>query len=163
MLNYSPTPMPRSSLPRASMLPTALSRALLDSAMLPTPATMDNRTSMAAREGRLHMEDYQCPLCAITILARRFPANQPMEQHILSIFINYRLHHGKGIVIFYAAVVNLWQKHLLWWTKMYFEHCRKNIALNNGTAHIQHQCRKTTVLSCHRCLIKTGVEKMINI
>ncbi len=25
----------------------------------------------------------------------------------------------------------------------------------NETAHIQHQCRKTTVLSCHRCLIKT--------
>ncbi len=32
-----------------------------------------------------------------------------------------------------------------------------------GTAHIPHQCRKTTVLSCHRCLIKTGVEKMNNI
>jgi hypothetical protein len=30
----------------------------------------------------------------------------------------------------------------------------------NGTAHIQHQCRKATVLSCHRCRIKTGVEKM---
>jgi len=33
----------------------------------------------------------------------------------------------------------------------------------NGTAHIRHQCRKTTVLSCHRCLIKTGVEKMNSI
>jgi hypothetical protein len=29
--------------------------------------------------------------------------------------------------------------------------------------HIRHQCRKTTVLSCKRCLIKTGVEKMNNI
>jgi hypothetical protein len=28
---------------------------------------------------------------------------------------------------------------------------------------IKHQCRKTTVLSCHRCLINTGVEKMNNI
>ncbi len=29
----------------------------------------------------------------------------------------------------------------------------------NRTAHIRHQCRKTTVLSCHRCQINTGVEK----
>ncbi len=28
---------------------------------------------------------------------------------------------------------------------------------------IRHQRRKTTVLSCHRCLIYTGVEKMNNI
>ncbi len=33
----------------------------------------------------------------------------------------------------------------------------------NRTAHIRHLCRKTTVLSYHRCLIKTGVEKMSNI
>ncbi len=31
---------------------------------------------------------------------------------------------------------------------------------NNRTACIRHQCRKTTVLSCHRCLLNTGVEKM---
>jgi hypothetical protein len=30
----------------------------------------------------------------------------------------------------------------------------------NGTVHIRHLCRKTAVLSCHRCLINTGVEKM---
>jgi hypothetical protein len=30
----------------------------------------------------------------------------------------------------------------------------------NRTGHIRHQCRKTTVLSCHICLINTGVEKM---
>jgi hypothetical protein len=30
----------------------------------------------------------------------------------------------------------------------------------NGTALIRHQHGKTTVLSCHRCLIHTGVEKM---
>ena len=30
----------------------------------------------------------------------------------------------------------------------------------NRAAHIRHQCRKTTVLSCHRCLINTGVKKM---
>jgi hypothetical protein len=33
----------------------------------------------------------------------------------------------------------------------------------NGTAHIRHQCRKIAVLSCHRCLINSGVEKMNNI
>jgi len=33
----------------------------------------------------------------------------------------------------------------------------------NGTAHIINQCRKTAVLSSHRCLVKTGVEKMNNI
>jgi hypothetical protein len=32
--------------------------------------------------------------------------------------------------------------------------------LSNGTAHIRSQCRKTTVLSCLRCLVKTGFEKM---
>ncbi len=36
-------------------------------------------------------------------------------------------------------------------------HCAE---YHNGTAHIRHQCRKTNVLSCRRCLIKTGVEKM---
>jgi hypothetical protein len=29
----------------------------------------------------------------------------------------------------------------------------------NKTAGIRHQCRKTTVLRCHRCLINTDVEK----
>jgi hypothetical protein len=29
----------------------------------------------------------------------------------------------------------------------------------NGTVHIRHQCSKTTVLSCHRCLIHSGIEK----
>jgi hypothetical protein len=33
----------------------------------------------------------------------------------------------------------------------------------NGTVCIRHQCRKTTVLSCLRCLINTGVEKINNI
>jgi hypothetical protein len=33
----------------------------------------------------------------------------------------------------------------------------------NKTARMRHQCRKITVLSCHRCLIKTGVEKMNDI
>jgi len=35
------------------------------------------------------------------------------------------------------------------------------LKIRNGTVHIRHQCRKTTVLSCHRCLINTGVEKAI--
>ncbi len=30
----------------------------------------------------------------------------------------------------------------------------------NATVRIRHQCRKNTVLSCHRCLINSGVEKM---
>ncbi len=29
--------------------------------------------------------------------------------------------------------------------------------LSNGAVHIRHQCRKTTVLSCNRFLISTGV------
>ncbi len=33
----------------------------------------------------------------------------------------------------------------------------------NRRAHITHQCRKTAVLSRHRCLIITGVEKIYNI
>jgi hypothetical protein len=31
------------------------------------------------------------------------------------------------------------------------------------TARSREQCRKTTVLSCHRCLINTGVEEMNSI
>jgi hypothetical protein len=31
--------------------------------------------------------------------------------------------------------------------------------LINDTARIRHQCRKTTVLKCHKCLINTGAEK----
>ncbi len=31
---------------------------------------------------------------------------------------------------------------------------------SNRREHIRHQCRKTTVLSCHRCLINTDAEKM---
>ena len=34
-----------------------------------------------------------------------------------------------------------------------------NAKLVNGTARIRHQCRKTAVLSCHRFLINSGVEK----
>jgi len=30
----------------------------------------------------------------------------------------------------------------------------------NRRARIRHQCRRTTVLSYHRCLINTGVEKI---
>jgi len=33
----------------------------------------------------------------------------------------------------------------------------------NRTAHIRHQCKKTIVLSYHRCLINTGIVKMNNI
>ncbi len=31
---------------------------------------------------------------------------------------------------------------------------------SNGTVHNRPQCRKTTDLGCHRCLINIGVEKM---
>ncbi len=41
------------------------------------------------------------------------------------------------------------------WTQMCQLHLRPY-----RTAHILHQCSKTTVLRCHRCLINTGVEKM---
>jgi len=38
-----------------------------------------------------------------------------------------------------------------------------HVLYSNKTSHIRHQCRKTTVLSCHRFLINTGVEKINNI
>ena len=37
------------------------------------------------------------------------------------------------------------------------------VLLENRRTHIRHQSRKTTVLSCHRCLIYTGVEKVSDI
>ncbi len=33
----------------------------------------------------------------------------------------------------------------------------------NGAKHIKHQCRKKAVLSCHRYLFNSGVEKINNI
>jgi hypothetical protein len=35
-----------------------------------------------------------------------------------------------------------------------------SVASVNIIAHIGHQCRKTTVLRCHRCLIDPGNDKM---
>jgi len=34
-----------------------------------------------------------------------------------------------------------------------------NNQVSNGTEHIRNQCMKTIVLSCHRCLINSDVEK----
>ncbi len=39
------------------------------------------------------------------------------------------------------------------------ENIQTKVIQLNGTACIRQQCRKTAVLSCHRCLINTGVEK----
>ncbi len=43
--------------------------------------------------------------------------------------------------------------HLTMVTKT-IQHC-----LSKRGANLRHLCRKTIVLSCHGCLIKTGVEK----
>jgi len=43
------------------------------------------------------------------------------------------------------------------------ENIQTKVIQLNGTVCIRHQCRKTAVLSSHRCLINTGVEKMNNI
>ncbi len=81
-----------------------------------------------------------------------------MEQHILKIIIDCR-----SFTIFNATEINLQTKFLL---------VKKNVVLNpaerlknsyNRRALIRHQCRKTTVLSCHRCLINTCIEKMNSI
>jgi hypothetical protein len=37
------------------------------------------------------------------------------------------------------------------------------IQIVDRESRIRHQCRKTTHISCHRCLINTGAEKMSNI
>jgi hypothetical protein len=34
------------------------------------------------------------------------------------------------------------------------------INFSNRTARIRQECRRATVLSCHRCIINTGIEKM---
>ncbi len=60
----------------------------------------------------------------------------------------------------YCSLLPVWLMHfkacLHWWNllaeMLVTLHC-------NRTVHIRHQCRKTTVLSCHRCLINTGIEK----
>jgi len=62
-----------------------------------------------------------------------------------------------------------WTQNIPFKKRFYFpkEHfCNKNLQERvtpkfsiNRTACIRHQCRKTTVLSCHRCLINSGVEK----
>jgi hypothetical protein len=40
---------------------------------------------------------------------------------------------------------------------------KRFLNIDNRTARNTHLCMKTTVISCHRCLINTGVEKTINI
>ncbi len=55
-----------------------------------------------------------------------------------------------GVVVMSVVSIGQWTKI---WLKNGF----------NRIAHIRHQCRKTTILSCHICLINTGVEKMNNI
>jgi hypothetical protein len=49
--------------------------------------------------------------------------------------------------------------------EQHYAECQYNDSCScaNRTVHIEHQCRKTTVLSCHRCLMMTGVEKMNSI
>jgi hypothetical protein len=44
-------------------------------------------------------------------------------------------------------------------TVLSWHRCLNNWYSNNRTSCIRHQCRKTTVLSCNRCLNNTGVEK----
>jgi hypothetical protein len=66
---------------------------------------------------------------------------------------------GKGFIIVFL----LFDKENKKWKKVF-----KNLYLgqplwHNGTARNRHQCRKTAVLGCHRCLINSGVEKMNNI
>jgi hypothetical protein len=72
------------------------------------------------------------------------------------------LHANKPIVAFY--IIMLSEAH---------SKCRifidimsgfmPSVIMLNSTAHIRHQSRKATALSCHRCLINTGVEVMNNI
>ncbi len=64
----------------------------------------------------------------------------------------------------------LWEQHTLatcneslYSEKLWKGKANKNSTENIRTACIRHQCRKTTVKSCHRCLINTGVEKMNSI
>jgi hypothetical protein len=49
--------------------------------------------------------------------------------------------------------------HLSHWSKMLTLTVIGRLVNVNGTANIIHQCRKTTALRCHRCLINTCVEK----
>jgi hypothetical protein len=51
----------------------------------------------------------------------------------------------------------------LFFETFYFLHFCCGTFCDNRTGHIRHKCRKTTVLSCHRCLINTCFEKMNNI
>jgi hypothetical protein len=37
--------------------------------------------------------------------------------------------------------------------------CQMESLTTHNRTHIRHQCRKTTILSCHRCLTNTGVKK----
>jgi hypothetical protein len=41
----------------------------------------------------------------------------------------------------------------------YWDPCWGSFLSFNRTAHIRQQCREEIFLSCHKCLINTGVEK----
>ncbi len=59
--------------------------------------------------------------------------------------------------IFFPYKKYTWYRFFFWCTQNFL---RLSYDQSNGTAHVRHQRSKTTVLSCHRCLIKTVVEKM---
>jgi len=60
-----------------------------------------------------------------------------------------------AVVISFMKAAGLLMRCIIRWLEI------KNRAfLLNRTEHIRHQCRKATVLSCHRCLINSGVEKI---
>ncbi len=63
--------------------------------------------------------------------------------------------HSRGVIynsnLFIVQVIGVAKESML------------GSAIGNRRAHIRHQWRKTTVLSCHRCLINTDVEKMYDI
>jgi hypothetical protein len=54
--------------------------------------------------------------------------------------------HIPYIFLSFLGLPNLGSKPYIFW-------------IFNRTACIRHQCKKATALSCHRCLINSGVEK----
>ncbi len=68
------------------------------------------------------------------------------------------LRHG-DVCVPWSTWITIKRPNLKTHLKQHFGYLPLAFKIPNWTTCIRHQCMKTTVFSCHRCLINIGVEK----
>ncbi len=77
---------------------------------------------------------------SVFVTDSHFDQSQKFISQLASFFVRVGHFDPNSILVTFLELVYVWKL--------------------NRAAHIWHQCRKTSVLSCNRCLINNGVEKM---